>query len=36
MKEDKLEPGFWIGLVLVAILLWLTTKCEHQIQTLIQ
>lgn len=27
-NKNKIDPGFWVGLVLIALLLLLTSKCK--------
>lgn len=27
-KNDRLDPGFWIGLVMIGILIYLTQQCK--------
>lgn len=28
VNKDKIDPGFWIGLILIAALLYFTYKCH--------
>ena len=27
-KQNKIDPGFWIGLILIALFLYMSTKCK--------